>query len=231
MDQRITTTVTQCINCFGQIVRAPATLAPNSPTFGRDMADQQTRFNVWAGNIVAHRTGLSSLDYRLRGSSHIKYQVLSFLKDLIELMQGAPDILTGNEVLWDQITAGDDEDFEESDDPDTELNQTFVDIADVVNCLLRFSVAIQNPAPHDRFIRSHSIDTSHFEIFHIQHVSSKFRTMEPLLAERLGKAISRRRQFFNYRLAHRTKLSQGLTHEGGGAETDSLEAILMSTRV
>ncbi|EXM00559.1 hypothetical protein NOF04DRAFT_3558 [Fusarium oxysporum II5] len=209
----------QCINCFGQIVRAPATLAPNSPTFGRDMADQQTRFNVWAGNIGAHRTGLSSLDYRLRGSSHIKFQVLSLLKDLIELMQGAPDILTGNGVLWDQITAGDDEDFEESDDPDTELDQTFVDIADVVNCLLRFSVAIRNPAPHDRFIKSHSIDTSHYEIFDIQHVSSKFRTIEPLLAERLGKAISRRRQLFNYRLADRTKLSQGLTHEGGDAET------------
>ncbi|KAH7201534.1 hypothetical protein DER44DRAFT_870355 [Fusarium oxysporum] len=43
--------------------------------------------------------------------------------------------------------------------------------------------------------------------------------MEPLLAERLGKATSRRRQLFNYRLAHRTKLSQGLTHEGGDAET------------
>ncbi|EGU86053.1 hypothetical protein FOXB_03457 [Fusarium oxysporum f. sp. conglutinans Fo5176] len=219
MDQRIATAVTQCNNCFGQIVRAPKTLASNSPTFGRDMADQQTRFNVWAGNIGAHRTGLSSLDYRLRDSSHIKDQVLSLLKDLIELIQDAHDILTGNEVPWDQITAGDDEDFEESDDPDTELNQISVDIADVVNCLLRLSVAIRNPAPHDRFIKSHSIDTSHYEIFDIQHVSSKFRTIEPLLAERLGKAISRRRQFFNYRLAHRTKLSQGLTHEGGDAET------------
>ncbi|KAF5600434.1 hypothetical protein FPANT_2390, partial [Fusarium pseudoanthophilum] len=93
------------------------------------------------------------------------------------------------------------------------------DIADVVNCLLRLSVAIRNPAPHDRFIKSHLIDTSHYEIFDIQHVSSKFKNIEPLLAERLGKAISRRRQFFNYRLAHRAKLLQGLTHEGGDAET------------
>ncbi|KAM5370064.1 hypothetical protein ACJA88_010134 [Fusarium oxysporum] len=131
-------------------------------------------------------------------------------------MQDAHDILIGNEVPWDKINAGDDEDF---DGRDTEFNQISVDIAGVVNCLLRLSVAIRNPAPHDRFIKSHSIDTSHYETFDIQHVSSKFRTIEPLLAERLGKAISRRRQFFNYRLAHRTKLSQGLTHEGGDAET------------
>ncbi|KAF5665566.1 hypothetical protein FCIRC_10493 [Fusarium circinatum] len=123
----------------------------------------------------------------------------------------------GIEVPWDQITA--DEEFDESDDPDTELNQISADVADVVNCLLRLSVAIRNPAPHDRFIKSHSIDTSHYEIFDIQHVSSKFKTLEPLLAERLGKAKSRRRQFFNYRLAHRTKLSQGLTHEGDDGET------------
>uniref|UniRef100_A0A0D2Y9H0 Prion-inhibition and propagation HeLo domain-containing protein n=1 Tax=Fusarium oxysporum (strain Fo5176) TaxID=660025 RepID=A0A0D2Y9H0_FUSOF len=179
MVQRIAAVVTQCIDCFGKIVRAPTTLAPSSPTFGKDMADQQTRFNVWAGNIGAHRTGLSSLDYRLRDSSQIEDQVLSLLKDLIELMQDAHNILMGNEVPWDKINAGDDEDF---DGRDTELNQISVDIADV-------------------------------------HVSSKFRTIENLLAERLGKAIIRRRQFFNYRLAHRTKLSQGLTHEGGDAET------------
>ncbi|EXK38350.1 hypothetical protein FOMG_08753 [Fusarium oxysporum f. sp. melonis 26406] len=168
MVQRIAAVVTQCIDCFGKIVRAPTTLAPSSPTFGKDMADQQTRFNVWAGNIGAHRTGLSSLDYRLRDSSQIEDQVLSLLKDLIELMQDAHDILMGNEVPWYKINAGDDEDF---DGRDTEFNQISVDIADVVNCLLRLSVAIRNPAPHDRFIKSHSIDTSHYEIFDTQHVS------------------------------------------------------------
>ncbi|KAJ0140672.1 Damage response protein 1 [Fusarium oxysporum f. sp. albedinis] len=151
MVQRIAAVVTQCIDCFGKIVRAPTNLAPNSPTFGRDMADQQTRCNVWAGNIGAHRNGLSSLDYRLRDSSQIEDQVLSLLKDLIELMQDAHDILMGNEVPWDKINAGDDEDF---DGRDTEFNQISVDIADVVNCLLRLSVAIRNPAPHDRFIKA-----------------------------------------------------------------------------
>ncbi|KAF5542092.1 hypothetical protein FNAPI_10076 [Fusarium napiforme] len=217
MDQTIATAVAQSIASFGNILGAHTNLVPNSPTFRRDMTDQQTRFNVWAGNIGAHRTGPSSLDYRLRDSSNIKGQVLSLLKGLVELMQDAHDILMGIEVPWDQITA--DEDIEEPDGPDTELNQISADITDVVNCLLRLSVAMRNPAPHDRFIKSHSIDTSHYEIFDIQHVSSKFKTIEPLLAERLGKAISRRRQFFNYRLAHRAKLSQGLTHEGGDAET------------
>ncbi|WAO97151.1 Hypothetical protein NCS54_01486500 [Fusarium falciforme] len=103
---------------------------------------------------------------------------------------------------WDQISSDGgvflDQDVEDSDSPDTELEQISMDVADVVDCLLSLSVAIRNPAPHDRFVESHSIG----------------------LAERLGKAISRRRQFFKYREAHRLKLSHGLDyHYLGDAET------------
>lgn len=173
MVQRIAAVVTQCIDCFGKIVRATRNLAPNSPTFGSDMADQQTRFIVWAGNIGAHRTGLSSLDYRLRDSSQIEDQVLSLLKDLIELMQDAHDIVMGNEVPWDKINAGDDEDF---DGRDTEFNQISVDIADVVNCLLRLSVAIRNPAPT---IASSSL----IQLIHI--------TMRPLTSSTSRRSLER----------------------------------------
>jgi len=44
------------------------------------------RFRVWSGNIGAHQTGKSSLDYRLRDASHIKTRVLGLLKDLGELL-------------------------------------------------------------------------------------------------------------------------------------------------
>ncbi|KAL2670015.1 hypothetical protein Neosp_014894 [[Neocosmospora] mangrovei] len=68
--------------------------------------------------------------------------------------------------------------------------------------------------------RPHSTDMSQYEPFDIAYVSSKFESIDPGLAERLGKAISRRRQFFKDREAHRTKLAHGLDyHYLGDAET------------
>jgi hypothetical protein len=46
------------------------------------ISDQLSRFKLWAGNIGAHRTGRSSLDYRLRDSSHLHTQVMRLLDDL-----------------------------------------------------------------------------------------------------------------------------------------------------
>jgi len=52
--------------------------------------DELGRYKVWAANIGAHRTGKSSLEYRLRDASHIRSQVLRLLDDLSEsLTDGA----------------------------------------------------------------------------------------------------------------------------------------------
>ncbi|RSL66746.1 hypothetical protein CEP54_003555 [Fusarium duplospermum] len=154
----------------------------------------------------------------------IRNQVVNLLLDLGGLLEDAIAIITGEEPSWDQISTDGgvflDHDDDDSDSPDTELEQISMDVADVVNCLLRLSVAIRNPAPHDRFVESHSTDTSHYERFDIEHVYSKFESLDRDLAERLGKAISRRRQFFKYREAHRRKLPHGLDyHYPGDAET------------
>lgn len=51
--------------------------------FAGTISDKLSRFKLWAGNIGAHRTGRSSLDYRLRDSSHLHGQVARLLDDLI----------------------------------------------------------------------------------------------------------------------------------------------------
>ena len=54
-----------------------------------DLDDLCGRFQVWAGNIAAHRRGKSSLDYRLRDASHIRERVNDLLKDLeVQLKDG-----------------------------------------------------------------------------------------------------------------------------------------------
>lgn len=110
----------------------------------------------------------------------------------------------------------------------TETDQILADVVETVNCLLRLSVTIQNPAPHDRFMESASTDTTHYQPFDIQHVRAKYPQAEDDIIERLGKAISRRRQFFSYREAHHCKLSQGLDLDSNRTEVDGQSTIASS---
>ncbi|KAJ6445032.1 G-patch domain-containingprotein [Purpureocillium lavendulum] len=250
MGDSIASHVESCLGLFHLVTDQPRSATGATEPFLRDIKDEQTRFKVWAGNIGAHHTGMSSLDYRLRDSSHIRTQVIKLLQDLDNLLEDGSAIISeddshseqnGNErqpelqgktnatqittVLADSrgtlSSAPNEEDCDvEEDDIESELGQISMDVADVVNCLLRLSAAIRNPAPHDRFAASHFTDTSHYELFDIRHVQSKFDGVEADLAERLGKAISRRRQYFKYREAHHAKLSRGLDlHRGGDAAT------------
>lgn len=181
--------------------------------------DESARLKIWAGNSGAHRTGRASLEHRLRDASHIQQQVLRLLRDLKDCLEDAADIMTGKSTPWEET--GDD--YEEPlDDLETatEMEQIMLDIADLVDCLLRLSVSIQNPAPHDRFMSSTFTDTSAYEIFDIQRVQDKFKGIEECLAQRLGKAMSRRRQYFRYREAHHEKLSHVLDRHGDTNKTE-----------
>ncbi|KAI0450709.1 hypothetical protein F5B21DRAFT_415916 [Xylaria acuta] len=100
-------------------------------------------------------------------------------------------------------------DFPELDD-ETEVLEIVEDMGDIIGCLLRLSISIRNPAPHDHFMSSKFTDTSHFEEYDVEHVKAKLPRVEPCLASRLGKAVSRRRQYFKYRETHHQKLNAGL---------------------
>lgn len=177
------------------------------------LRDQQSRFAVWSGNLGANRYGATWLEYQLRDASHIRKNVISLLDELEGLVEDARAILSGETTPWDQLPddAPQDEDeadqdgaadVQDEDMPETELDQIALDVAEVVDGLLRLSMSIRNPAPHDRFIASLPTETSHFEASDIQYVQSRFTSLPYWLAERLGKAISRRRQYFRYRQAH-----------------------------
>ncbi|UPK96525.1 hypothetical protein LCI18_007460 [Fusarium solani-melongenae] len=138
MEESIASHVTRCLGLFSNAANASDTSAPGpSASFNRSVRDEQTRFKVWSGNIGAHRTGMSSLDHRLRDSSNIRNQVVNLLLDLDGLLEDAIAILTGKEPSWDQISSDGgvflDQDSEDNDSPDTELEQISVDVADVLS--------------------------------------------------------------------------------------------------
>lgn len=237
MEERISDLTTRCLTLFRALEDPPDGDEPSSldPRVFIRMMDEQSRFKVWSGNIGAHTTGTRSLDHRLRDASEIRSQVISLLKDLIQLLEDAAAIARGDKTPWDQQP----EDPEEagaagtdSDDDDglpaTELNQIVDGVADVVNCLVRLTVTIRNPGPHGRYIKTSSADTSHFEAHDIAHVRSKFNNVEPWLAHRLGKAISRRRQYFKYRGSHHEKLSYGLDGEFDAGKALDMDTIASS---
>jgi len=93
-------------------------------------------------------------------------------------------------------------------DPEPEeLDECLEEVAHVITCLYKFSIAIQNPAPLHRLQKSSLIDVSHFEPFDIQHVSNKFPHAEPYLVQRLGRSNTRRRQLLRYHERHHDKIA------------------------
>lgn len=100
---------------------------------------------------------------------------------------------------------------------DLELNQVLTQISGVIDCLLRLSVTISNPAPHDRFKSRAGGQVGYYERWDIQHVWAKFPKIDERLTQRLGSALTQRRKYFKYREDHHCRLKQGLDDEDDGA--------------
>ncbi|EXK85044.1 hypothetical protein FOQG_10983 [Fusarium oxysporum f. sp. raphani 54005] len=217
--------VSACLQEFNSLCSSPTIWTDSIPDEGTQsdislvkLQNELSRFKIWSGNIGAHRKGRSSLDHRLRDASNIRDQVVELLEDLRESLQDAKDILTGQTTPWDQDLSpadfsdsdSDQEPFQDGASGNSELSQIFAAIVEDINCLFRLSVSIHNPSPHDRFKKACLTDTSCYEPFDVQHVCNKLSKAPRSIAERLGKAISRRRQYFKYRELHHDKLASGL---------------------
>ncbi|KAI1120638.1 hypothetical protein F5Y10DRAFT_257954 [Nemania abortiva] len=217
--------VLQCLQDFQDVSSKFDDL---SDTTRQKFLDEFSRFKLWTGNIGAHKKGRSSLDWRLRDASHLKTLVVDLLTDLKSTLQDAlsvfnmePDTETNPIRHQDSASASEVphqlDDFDKVDD-NTEILEIVADIGDIIGCLLRLSLSIRNPAPHDHFMSSKFTDTSHFEEYDVEHVKTKLPNIENALARRLGKAISQRRQYFKYRESHHQKLNAGLDLESTGSE-------------
>ena len=170
--------------------------------------DEMGRLRVWAANIGAHKTGQSSLDHRLRDSSHIREQTVRLLGRLQRIIEDIDDAL--NHTV-------EDDDFsdisEQSDDEDklTEMQSIYQALRDTINNLFQLSMVIRQPAQHDRLLGTKRSDASFYEHFDRQHVMGKYPEVGEEILNRLGLAISQRRAVLRYRERHRMKLGQGLS--------------------
>ena len=194
-------------------MRSPSTLNVEELSIGR-WEDELGRLRMWAANIGAHRTGQSSLDYRLRDASHIRQQVLKLL-DIVRRR------LKDTRELLDEGSEGDNSSDDEDSNPDgaSEVAQMQDSVATMINYLFQMSMLVRNPAKHDVRGESFRSGISAFAPYDINHVREKFPKANEVLISRLGTAITQRRKYLNYRERHAAKLKQGLSAKASGIDT------------
>jgi hypothetical protein len=187
------------------------------------LVDQLGRFRIWSGDIGGQRRGSNSLDHRLCDASHLRDRLLELLQGLKTTLVDVAAILKGEKVPWEDMSdsASDDDEDDENNtggmhedviSSTTELAQLLSNITEINTCLLSMSPAVRNPAPHDQFKQSSTMSMEYYEVFDIAHVQQKYPSAAEYLTDRLGKAISRRRQYFRYREEQHQKLVKDLPH-------------------
>ncbi|KAK1499250.1 hypothetical protein CTAM01_07171 [Colletotrichum tamarilloi] len=185
------------------------------------LADEKFTFGRWARLFNAHKINRNSLDYRLRDASKIKDQTLTFVNDYLQTLsntsKSVKDLQTAlsspDGHMLNSLTQGNIKVYLEANPDD--VPPLLADLARIVSevskrrsALWSLEKSIQTPDPWYASLSSELIDTSAYEAFDIQHVSTKFKGIEDYLAQRLGKALSRRRQYFKYRKVLHERLSQ-----------------------
>ncbi|KAF2661868.1 hypothetical protein K491DRAFT_332872 [Lophiostoma macrostomum CBS 122681] len=179
-----------------------------------NIRDEFDRFRLWAGNIAAHRKGRRSLEYRLRDSALLRDEAHSLLTALHNTLQTSLDIVEGDRIPWDQLSASEsDSEFdgaleEEEFHSDTELKQMLNSCKSTITCLFRLSMSIRDPAPNDQSRTLIRADKSYFEEYDVLHAKAKYPNCSKFLVERLGRANSGRRQYLTYRDEHHQKLAK-----------------------
>lgn len=229
----ISSSVIACLKAFNELIREiqnPDEEEPDEKESERlqvqTWQDELGRLRIWAANIGAHQTGQSSLDFRLRDSSHIQDQIIKLLEELLKRLEDVRLV----------IAEGEEEDVEslggsssEDEDSQTEIQQIRKSVATIINCLFQMSILVRKPAPHDLLVKSRKADVAHFEPFDQSHVLNKFPKADRRLVSRLGRAVTRRRQYLKYREIHAMKLKQGINNVTNVSQGD--EGIVLSQTV
>ncbi|KAI0114257.1 hypothetical protein F4776DRAFT_330204 [Hypoxylon sp. NC0597] len=200
------------------------------------------RYLLWTGNLGAlhEPTNRLSLDCRLSAAPEIRDQICEFLDDLQEAIDDLMEISLGNHPNRELRTPDDSEggsDIENENDsiPSPfhldEAQSLLEVISQCIRSLFRIGILVRKASHRDRFQRalqhSESVFPTWFDIDYVRHKYPKLcghNTRE--LAERLGSANAKRRQYIKYCRDHKTRLGR-VTDESpeipGGDLKDDLE--------
>ncbi|KAL8866992.1 MAG: hypothetical protein Q9174_005949, partial [Haloplaca sp. 1 TL-2023] len=228
MASSIASSLTACRVAFNELLTLVQTLDDETVKgfLLQEWEDERGRLRMWAGNIGAHKTGESSLDCRLRDSSHVQRQIVKLLNQLFERLVDARTILVdGEESDVESIHEG----SSEQEGSPSELDQIRKSISTAITCLFEMSMLARKPAGHDIRVGSKHDVPGEFEQIDQRHIRDKFPMADESLVLRLARATFRRRRYLKYRERHAVKLSQGIDHEAQQARSDG--SVILSETV
>jgi hypothetical protein len=181
--------------------------------------DSKARFRAWAVNIAALQKShlRSSLDFRLQDAAELRQRIVRILEELVKSLENASSIVRGEveNRTWKLGYISDSEDSEDSEGDEeypqtSELDQRFSAMNATNTNLMKLSMIIRNSPSRDDYSKA----ASRYEFdprYDIGHVREKYgsaKGSKDWLLERLGKGITRRRQFLKYREVHHGKLAR-----------------------
>ncbi|KAK1774783.1 hypothetical protein QBC45DRAFT_423960 [Copromyces sp. CBS 386.78] len=191
--------------------------------------DTLERFMLWAGNLGALQRSESklSLDSRLAGFQDVRKFICTELEDMFQALTDLTGILDGSTPnrLMDDGLGPDEMDELLDDEPLDEADSLLQVISESLSSLFKAGILIRQPASstRDRFERAiRSPKYTLPEKWDIDYAQQKYPKLgRGKLSKRMGRAITKRRQFIAYCRDHASRLAQTVVnHEEGGNDDD-----------
>ncbi|KAK1780353.1 hypothetical protein QBC45DRAFT_485207 [Copromyces sp. CBS 386.78] len=186
------------------------------------LKDVSERFMLWAGNLGAlHKpTAKLSLDARLASSEDLRDFIYGQLDDMTEALADLGSIIDGSVPNRDLDSSFDfdnesesESELESDDEPLVEAHSILQVVLQCLTSLFRVGILIRQSASSatDRFQRATRGSVPPFTKADMNHVREKFPKLwfneSSPVAERMGKAITKRRQFMWYCRDHQSHLA------------------------
>ncbi|KAI0381384.1 hypothetical protein F5Y04DRAFT_255358 [Hypomontagnella monticulosa] len=170
------------------------------------------RYLLWAGNLGALHlpTSRLSLDQRLLPNPEIRDEICDFLDDLQEAIDDLTDIVLGNShgggAIGNGLSTSSD-----SPKPADEVRSFLEVISQCIRSLFRIGILVRKKGQRDRFQQALQQPSLSFlvspDIDYVRHKYPKLRApASEWLAERVGNANAKRRQYIKYCRDHKTRL-------------------------
>ncbi|CAN9456929.1 unnamed protein product [Alternaria alternata] len=175
-----------------------------------EVNDDLDRLNLFVGDIGGLHNPESpmSVESRLSGAKDVLTHILSLLSDLNEAAEDLLDIVAGDAQ---SLPCAIEDSREENIQDISETCELQKEIKGTITRLLRAKTLIRQAKPSDNFAKALSRKRYHIDNqFDIAHVGEKHRKLAAndriWLRQRLGRAITHRRQVLSYNRDHHEQL-------------------------
>ena len=175
-----------------------------------EVNDDLDRLNLFVGDIGGLHNPESpmSVESRLSGAKDVLTHILSLLSDLNEAAEDLLDIVAGDAQ---SLPCAIEDSREENIQDISETCELQKEIKGTITRLLRATTLIRQAKPSDNFAKALSRKRYHIDNqFDIAHVGEKHRKLAAndriWLRQRLGRAITHRRQVLSYNRDHHEQL-------------------------